>query len=65
MRKNRESVINITADKVQWHIAGSLKRNEHRGKFEIKEIAIYEANETKYIKIILCCFKHEIYFSGD
>jgi len=36
-------------------IQGHLKGMKPRGTFEMKEIAIYVANETKYIKIILCC----------
>jgi len=34
-------------------------------KCEIKEMEIYVANKTKYIKIVLCCIKHDIYFNSD
>jgi len=41
------------------------KKRKPRGKFEIKEIAIYIGNKTKYFKIILYCIKHEIFFNNS
>jgi len=46
---------------VQWLILRSFKRNVN---LEKKLKLIYIANETKYIKIILYCIKHEIFFNS-